>query len=85
MSVFLEYLYKDTLLTSMDIDLISGLLYLSEKYNVAKLKLELACLACSVVCHENAADILLLADRYSFKRLSEVAAKLIGQEKNELE
>ncbi len=73
MSAFLEYLYKDTLPTSMDIDLISGLLYLSDKYNVAKLKLELGRLACSVVCNENAASVLMLADRHSIKRLSEFA------------
>ncbi len=71
MSAFLEYLYKDTLPASIDIDLIFGLLYLADKYNVIRLKLELESLASSMVSSENAASVLMLADRHSIKGLSE--------------
>ncbi len=73
MSVFLDYLYKDILPTSLDADLISELLYLSDKYNVAKLKLEVGRLACSVMNSENAVSFLMIADRHSFRQVEEAA------------
>ncbi len=80
MTVFLDYLYKDILPTSMDSDLISELFYLSDKYNVAKLKLEVGRLACSIMNSENAVLFLIIADRHSFTQVEEAALNHLSKQ-----
>ncbi len=78
-SAFLDYLYKDNLPATKDVDLICGLLYLSDKYNVPKLKSDAEELACSAVNIDNAATLLLLADRHSCKELELVTIHLLAK------
>ncbi len=78
-SAFLDYLYKDDLPATKNVDFICGLLYLSDKYNVSRLKSDAEELACSAVNIDNAATWLLLADRHSCKELELVTIHLLAK------